>query len=117
MNNNMLSLSDEVIGKIIRELYTAYEINLRNMFNDSTTELFISPRQVVDVLHRHGLEEYASQIYILFGGLYAGCAGRVGNVLHEVNTWVAAYHMANELGVNVSEVDPEKALEYYGNKG
>ena len=58
MNNIMLSLSDEVIGKIIRGLYTAYEINLRNMFNDSTTELFISPRQVVDVLHRHGLEEY-----------------------------------------------------------
>ena len=28
MNNNMLSLSDEVIGKIIRELYTEYEINL-----------------------------------------------------------------------------------------
>lgn len=117
MNNNMLSLSDEVIGKIIRELYTEYEINLRNMFNDSTTELLISPRLVVDVLHRHGLEEYASQIYILFGGLYAGCAGQVGNVLHEVNTWVAAYRMANELDVNVSEVDLEKALEYYGNKG
>lgn len=117
MKNNILNLPDDVVGKMIKELYAEYEMNLRNMFDDSTTELSITPRQIVDIMHRYGLEEYTTQVYILFGGMYAGCTGRVSNVIHEVNTWVAAYRMADELGVNVSEVDPEKALEYYGNKG
>lgn len=117
MKRNLLELPNETIGLIFRELYTEYEKNLRNMFNDPKIELSITPRQIVDTLRRQGLEDYATQVYILFGGMYAGCAGNVGNVIHEVNAWVAAYRMANELGVDVSEVDPEKALEYYGNQG
>lgn len=117
MNNNILSLPDNVVGKIIKELYAEYEMHLRNMFDDSLSKLSIIPKQVVDIMHRYGLEEYATQVYILFGGMYAGCAGNVGNVIHEVNAWVAAYRMADEFDVDISEVDPEKALEYYGNKG
>lgn len=117
MKRNLLKLPNETIGLIFRELYTEYEKNLRNMFNDPKIELSITPQQVVEALHRQRLEEYATQIYILFGGIYAGCAGNVGNVIHEVNAWVAAYRMADEFDVDISEVDPEKALEYYGNQG
>lgn len=114
------NISDAPVERLVlvfKKLYSEYERNLRNMFNDSSTTLSITPQQVVEALHRQGLEEYATQVYILFGGIYAGCASNVGNVIHEVNAWVAAYRMADELGVDVSGVDPEKALEYYGNQG
>lgn len=117
MKNNILSLPDDIIGKVIKELYAEYEKSLRNMFTDSTPQLSITPRQVVEVLHRHGLVEYATQVYILFGGLYLGCAGNVCNVIQEVNAWSSAYRMADELGIDVSEIDPIKSLEYYGGKG
>ena len=117
MNNNILSLPDDIVGKVIKELYAEYEKNLRNMFSNAKSELSITPRQVVEVLHRHDLEEYATQVYILFGGLYAGCASNVGSVIQEVNAWVLAYRMADELHIDVSEVDPIKALEYYERKG
>lgn len=107
----------ERLMQVFKKLYSEYERNLRNMFNDSSTTLSITPQQVAEALHRQGLEEYATQIYILFGGMYAGCADNIGNVIREVNTWVAAYRMADELGIDISEIDPEKALEYYGNKG
>lgn len=116
MNNNILSLPDDIVGKVIKELYAEYEKNLRNMFSNAKSELSITPRQVVEVLHRHDLEEYATQVYILFGGLYAGCAGNVGGVIQEVNAWVSAYRMADELGINISDIDPKKALEYYEHK-
>lgn len=86
------------------------------MFNDSRTELSISPQQVAETLHRYGLDEYASQVYILFGGMYAGCAYNIKNVIQDVKGWVAAYRMADELNVNVSEIEPLKALEYYKSK-
>lgn len=117
MKRNLLELPNETIGLIFRELFTEYEGNIRNMFNDSSTTLSITPQRVVEALHRQGLEEYATQVYILFGGMYAGCADNIGNVIREVNAWVAAYRMADELGIDISEIDPEKALEYYGNKG
>lgn len=117
MKRYLLELPNETIGLIFRELYTEYEKNLRNIFNDPNIELSITPRQIVDTLRRQGLEEYATQVYILFGGMYAGCVGNVGNVIHEVNAWVTAYRMADEFDVDVSEIDHKKALEYYGNKG
>lgn len=113
MKNNILNLPDDIVGKIIKELYAEYEMNLRNMFDDSIPRLSITPKQIVEVLHRQGLEKYATQVYILFGGMYAGCAGNVGNVIQEVNAWVSAYRMADELHIDVSEVDPIKALAYY----
>lgn len=113
---NISNAPAERLVQVFKELYSEYEKNLRNMFNDSSTTLSITPKQVVEVLHRQGLEEYASQIYILFGGLYAGCAGNVGGVIQEVNAWVSAYRMADELGINISDIDPKKALEYYEHK-
>ncbi|WP_291528853.1 hypothetical protein [Bacteroides sp. UBA939] len=116
MKNNILSLSDGVIGSIFRELYSEYEKNLRNMFNDSTTEISITPRQVVEVLHRRGLSEYATQIYIAFYGFYLGFQHKSSKeVYSEVNGLIAAYRMADELGTDVSEINPQKALEYYQN--
>lgn len=115
MKNNILDLPNETLGLIFRELYTPYEKDVRTMF-DNNKELSITPRQVVEVLHRHGLEEYASQIYIFFGGIYAGCAYNIGGVMQEIKGLVAAYKMADELGVDVSEMDPNKALEYYNKK-
>lgn len=116
MKNNILSLPDEVLGRIFKELYTDYEKNLRNMFNDSRMELSITPQQVVEVFHQHGLSEYANQIYIAFYGFSLGIQEKTSNeVFNEVNGLIAAYRMADELGVNISEIDPRQALEYYQN--
>ena len=86
------------------------------MFNDSSTTLSITPQQVAEALHRYRMDEYATQIYILFGGMYAGCAYNIKDVIQYVKGWVAAYRMADELGIDVSEIEPQKALEYYKNK-
>ncbi|WP_234059296.1 hypothetical protein [Bacteroides fragilis] len=110
---NISNAPAERLVQVFKELYSEYEKNLRNMFNDSRTELSISPQQVAEALHRYGLDEYASQVYILFGGMYAGCAYNIKNVIQDVKGWVAAYRMADELNVNVSEIEPLKALEYY----
>lgn len=69
---NISNAPAERLVQVFKELYSEYEKNLRNMFNDSRTELSISPQQVAEALHRYGLSEYASQVYILFGGMYAG---------------------------------------------
>lgn len=113
---NISNAPAERLVQVFKELYSEYEKNLRNMFNDSRTELSISPQQVAETLHRYGLDEYASQVYILFGGMYAGCAYNIKNVIQDVKGWVAAYRMADELNVNVSEIEPLKALEYYKSK-
>ncbi len=110
---NISNAPAERLVQVFKELYSEYEKNLRNMFNDSRTELSISPQQVAEALHRYGLSEYASQVYILFGGMYAGCAYNIKNVIQDVKGWVAAYRMADELNVDVSEIEPQKALEYY----
>ena len=113
---NISSAPAERLVRVFKELYSEYEKNLRNMFNDSRTELSISPQQVAEALHRYGLDEYASQVYILFGGMYAGCAKSISTVIQDVKGWVAAYRMADEMGVNVSEIEPQKALEYFKTK-
>lgn len=38
-------------------------MHLRNMFDDSISKLSIIPKQVVDIMHRYRLEEYATQVY------------------------------------------------------
>lgn len=106
----------ERFAKVFMELYAEYEKNLLNMFNDSSTELSITPKQVVGMLHRYELDEYATQVYILFGGMYAGCAFNINNVIEDVKGWVAAYRMADELSIDIKEIDPQKAIEYYQTK-
>lgn len=113
---NISNAPAERLVQVFKELYSEYEKNLRNMFNDSSTTISITPQQVVEALHRAGLDEYASQVYILFGGMYAGCAYNIKNVIQDVNGLVAAYRMADELNVDVSEIEPQKALEYYKTK-
>lgn len=110
---NTLNTPAEGLMQVFKELYGEYEKNIRTMFTDSSTVLSITPQQVVEVLHRHGLEKYATQVYILFGGMYIGCAHDVKNVIQTVKGLVASYRMADELGVDVSEIEPQKALEYY----
>lgn len=107
---NISNAPAERLVQVFKKLYSEYEKNLRNMFNESNIELSITPKQVVEVLHRQGLEEYATQVYILFGGLYAGCAGNVGNVIQEVNSWVSAFRMTDELGIDISDIDPKKSI-------
>lgn len=102
--------------QVFKELYADYEKNMRNMFNDSSTDLSITPKQIAEVLYRHGLEDYAPQVYIFFGAMYAGCAYNISTVLQDVKGWVAAFRMADELNVPVSEINPQKALEYYADK-
>ena len=104
------------IAQVLKGLYAEYKKNLLNMFNDSKADLSITPQQVVEALYHHGLENYATQIYILFGGMYAGCAYNINTVIQEVKGLVAAYHMAEDLNVEVSEIEPQKALEYYQTK-
>ena len=117
MKNSILSLPNETIGSVLRELYAPYEKNLRNMFNDSNTEFPITPKQVVEAFRSHGLEEYAIQFYVAFYGFFLGIRNKkASETYQEVKSLIAAYRMADELGVNVSEIDPEKALEYYKNK-
>lgn len=113
---NISNAPAERLVQVFKKLYSEYEKNLRNMFNDSRTELTISPQQVAEALHQYGLDEYASQVYILFGGMYAGCAYNIQNVIQDVKGWVAAYRIADELNVDVSEIEPQKALEYYKSK-
>jgi len=113
---NISNAPAERLAQVFKELYSEYEKNLRNMFNDSSTTLSITPQQVAEALHRYRMDEYATQIYILFGGMYAGCAYNIKDVIQYVKGWVAAYRMADELGIDVSEIEPQKALEYYKNK-
>ena len=113
---NISNAPAERLVQVFKELYAEHEKNLRNMFNDSRTELSITPQQVAEALHHYGLDEYATQIYILFGGMYAGCAYNLKNVIQDVKGWVAAYRMADELEVDISEIEPQKALEYYKSK-
>lgn len=110
---NISNVPAERLVQVFKELYSKYEKNVRNMFNDSRTELSITPQQIAEALHRYRLDEYATQIYILFGGLYAGCAKNISTVIQDVKRWGAAYRMADELNVDVSEIEPQKALEYY----
>jgi len=113
MKDNILSLPDELIGKIFKEIYTPYEKNLRTIF-EHQREVKITPQQVVEVFHRHGLSDYAIQIYIAFYGLYLGIQRRSSKeVYQEVHSLIAAYRISDELGVDVSDINPEKALEYY----
>lgn len=113
---NISNAPEDKLAQVFKELYAEYEKNLRNMFNDSRTELSITPKQVVETLHRYGLEEYATQVYILFGGMYAGCAKNISTVIQDVKGLVAAYRMADELDFDVAEIEPDKALEYYQSK-
>ena len=116
MKDNILSLSDETIGKIFRELYTPYEKDLRAMF-EHQREIDITPQQVVEVLHRHGLSDHAVQVYTAFYGFYLGIKEKSSKeVYHEVHTLIAAYRMADELGVDVSIINPEEAFKYYQSK-
>lgn len=110
---NISNVPADKLVRVFKELYSEYEKNVRNMFDDSRTELSITPKQIVETLHRYGLDEYATQIYILFGGMYAGCAKNISTVIQDVKGWVAAYRMADELGIDVTEIEPGKALEYY----
>lgn len=117
MRKNILSLPDETIGSILKELYAEYEKNLRSMFNNSKAELSITPRQVVEAFRARGLEEYTIQFYIAFYGFYLGVKERnAKETYREVEELIAAYRMADELGVDISEIEPQKALEYYQNK-
>lgn len=110
---NISNVPAERLVRVFKELYAEYEKNVRNMFDDSKTELSITPKQIVEALHCYGLDEYATQIYILFGGMYAGCAKNISTVIQDVKGLVAAYRMADELGVDVADIEPGKALEYY----
>lgn len=106
----------EELIQVFKELYGEYEKNIRAMFTDSSTELSITPQQVVEALYHRGLGEYATQVYILFGGMYIGCSHDVKNVIQTVKGLVTSYRMADELGVDVSAIEPQKALEYYNTK-
>lgn len=110
--NNILDAPTELMVNVFKILYAEYEQKVRRMFIDpATIEISITPKQVVEVLHSVGLEEYATQVYILFGGLFLGCKDRIGQVIPEVNGLVAAYKLADELEVDVNEIDPKEALK------
>lgn len=114
--DNLLNATTEELIQVFGEVYGEYEKNIRAMFVDSSTNLSITPQQIVEALHKRGLSKCATQIYILFGGIYIGCAHDVKSVIQTVKGLVAAYRMADELGVDVSEIEPQKALEYYNTK-
>lgn len=114
MKENILSLPDDMIGRVFRELYATYEKNIRNMFEDSSLELSITPQQVVEVFHRCELGEYAVQFYMAFYGVFLGVQGKLSKeVFSEVKGLAAAYRMADELNIDPMEINPQKALEYY----
>lgn len=110
---NISEASDNSLIKAFKELWTLYERKLRTAFEDARHELSLTPQEVVEILHRNGLGDYASQFYILFAGVYCGCALSMKTVITDANAIAAAYKMADKLGIDVKEVDPIKALEYY----
>lgn len=110
--DNILDAPAELMVSVFRTLYAEYERKVRRMFIDpATVEISITPKQVVESLHSVGLEEYASQVYMLFNGLYLGCVDRIEKVILEVNGLVAAYQIADDLGVDINDIDPKAALE------
>ena len=116
MQENILSLSDEILGQIFREIYTPYEKDIRSMFEHQRS-IKITIEQVVEVFHRHGLTDYSVQLYMFFYGLYLGVKEKSSKeVYHEVHALIAAYRMADELGVDLSNINPEEALKYYQSK-
>ncbi len=114
--DNILNATTEELVEVFREVYGEYDKNLRDMLQDVSLDLCITPKQIVGALHKRGLSKYASQIYMLFGGMYMGCSNDVKNCIPTANGWVSAYRMADELDTDVSEIDPQKALEYYNTK-
>lgn len=115
MKENILSLPDDLIGKIFKELYAPFENDTRTMF-EHHREILISPIDVVKVFRRYELDDYAVQFYMFFGGLYIGCAQNVGDIIPHVKELVAAFRLSDELNIDVSDINPKEALDYFKNK-
>lgn len=115
MKDNILSLPNDLLGDIFREIYSEYEKSIRSMFTAPVCDLEITAQQVAKAFDKRGLIEYAPQFYIFATGVFIGIKNRK-NPYQEINEWVAAYRMAKEMNVNVSDIDPRKAFEYYLSK-
>lgn len=114
MKKNILNLSDEVIGRIFRELYSKHELFVRNVF-EQTEDMPLTPKFVVGKMRELGLDECTSQLYLFATGLYLPIKER-SNPFKEIQEWQAAYSVAEDFGISVDEVNPKEALEYISKK-
>lgn len=112
---SILSLSDEQIGKMVRALFTIQADFVTSTFGLSS-DLPLTPKKVVEVLRSLGMDQYASQLYILVGGLYLG-AHPTHEVFDRVKEWRAAFELAERLDVPVDTILPAAARKYLEGKG
>ena len=112
---SILDLPDEQIGKAIRVLYEEHEDFVMATFGQST-ELPLTPREVVRKLRELGMDQYASQIYILAAGLMIPVMDTGGFIFKNIDEWRAAYQLSDELGVPVDTISPSAALKYLREK-
>lgn len=114
MKKNILSLLDEVIGRIFRELYSRHEQFARTVF-EQTEDMPLTPKFVVGKMRELGFDEYTSQLYIFATGLYLPIKEHT-NPFKEIQEWQAAYDVAEDLGINIDDVNPKEAMKYISNK-
>ena len=72
MKDNILSLPNDVLGDIFREIYSEYEKSIRSMFTAPVCDLEITAQQVAKAFDKRGLIEYAPQFYIFATGVFIG---------------------------------------------
>ena len=114
MKDNILSLPDEVIGAVFKEIYREMEHNVRNMFDDVSNDVYVRPSRVMEILHKRGLDEYGSQLYI-FGAMLTDGLNDRRNPCLEINQWEDVYRLADKLNVSINSINPQNAFEYYNN--
>lgn len=55
MKDNILSLPNDVLGDIFREIYSEYEKSIRSMFTAPVCDLEITAQQVAKAFDKRGL--------------------------------------------------------------
>ena len=70
MKDNILSLPNDVLGDIFREIYSEYEKSIRSMFTAPVCDLEITAQQVAKAFDKRGLIEYAPILHLRNRSVY-----------------------------------------------
>ena len=80
MKDNILSLPNDVLGDIFREIYSEYEKSIRSMFTAPVCDLEITAQQVAKAFDKRELIEYAPQFYIFATGVFYSPTKETDNI-------------------------------------